>query len=514
MAECVASLFCVKLHAKKRPVKERGFSGQITNFNTVPRKYSRSGCKFVHFSTWKTFELSVFGATDVKFSPRLQAMPLKCIGLGALVDFDGATASDLVPVVDQVLLMGSIFLTYLAGVIPVEKSCASYQKINSDKNVVPKSSDVSGSSVKQNYGVESKYVLDVVRGKLLNCLDALEHKAYSGDVIIQSAKRPSSLSAVAKGPKLRLLWAAFQQVEEEVNNISSISRSVGIDDLFRMFSEVVQRSCHSICSKWLEKEFFLLKGNADKELASMILEKVKGDSTIIQSITRSGKKDLYSELLCYLISGSIREDCCYNSCIFALHGISILEDLVIALADGVAGIYLEFISVDSDVSSKTNSLDMSLCALSTRELQKLRNEVALKQWLYHNMDTVVSMYEDRFDLCTLDSQPIDLTNNTQTENQNWWKRLTQPNSKTVSPELHCIEIRHFSMPVKRTKELRALTGWRYYFSLFLELSDITTPLVRAVIDKVSDAISFFLVSLIGRSLGLIYTGIRQSLRWK
>lgn len=71
----------------------------------------------------------------------------------------------------------------------------------------------------------------------------------------------------------------------------------------------------------------------------------------------------------------IREDCYYDSRIFAVHGISILEDLVIALADGVASVYLEFISVDSDVSSKTNSLDMSLCALSTRELQKLRNEV-------------------------------------------------------------------------------------------------------------------------------------------
>ena len=64
-----------------------------------------------------------------------------------------------------------------------------------------------------------------------------------------------------------------------------------------------------------------------------------------------------------------------------------------------------------------------------------------------------------------------------------------------------------------------LYGWflwfrRYYFSLFLELSDIAMPLIRAVISKVSDAISFFLVCLIGRSLGLIYTGIRQSLRWK
>lgn len=93
---------------------------------------------------WKTFELSVFGATHLKFTPHLQEFPLKCIGLGALVDFNGAKASDLVPVVGQMLLMGSIFLTYMAGVIPVEKSYASYQKTNSDKNVFPESSDISG----------------------------------------------------------------------------------------------------------------------------------------------------------------------------------------------------------------------------------------------------------------------------------------------------------------------------------------------------------------------------------
>ncbi|KAH1054666.1 hypothetical protein AAZX31_08G345700 [Glycine max] len=467
MAECVASAFCVKLVTQRRPVRERGFSRQITNLKTFQRKYSRSGCKFVHFSTWKTFDLSVFGTTHLKFTPRLQELPLKCIGLGALVDFNGAKASDLVPVVGQMLLMGSIFLTYMAGVIPVEKSYASYQKTISDKNVFPESSDISGSSAKQNSGFESKYVLNVVREKLLNSLNALANKDYSGDIIVQSAKRPLSLSAVARGPKLRLLWAAFQQVEEEVNSFS-ISTAVGMDDLFETFYEIIQRSCHSTCTAWLEKEFFLLKGSADKELASMILEKVKGDITIVQSITRSGKKDLYAELLSYLTFGSLREDCYYDSRIFAVHGISILEDLVIALADGVASVYLEFISVDSDVSSKTNSLDMSLCALSTRELQKLRNEVALNQWLYHNMDTVVSMYEDRFDLCILESQPVDVTDSIQTEEQNWWKRLTQQNSKAMSPELHCIDISHFSMPVKRTKELRAVTGW-YVFSSSLLL---------------------------------------------
>ncbi|RXH87125.1 hypothetical protein DVH24_028625 [Malus domestica] len=55
---------------------------------------------------------------------------------------------------------------------------------------------------------------------------------------------------------------------------------------------------------------------------------------------------------------------------------------------------------------------------------------------------------------------------------------------------------------------------RYYFSLFLELFDISMPLIRAIVDNVSKGYLFFLKCLIGRSLGLVYTGIRQSLRWK
>ncbi|CAL5192025.1 unnamed protein product [Lathyrus oleraceus] len=514
MAECVTSPFCFKLNMQRRPFTERAFSHQTTNFKTVHRKYSRNGCECFHFSAQNTFEPSVFRAPDLKMTHSLRTFPLNCNGIGALVDFDGSTASSLVPVVNQVLLMGSILLAYMAGVVPINKSYTSDQKINSIKNVLRESSDISGSAMKQNDQVESKYVLDVVREKLLNSLKALENEAYAGDTTLQYAKRPLSLNAVAAGPKLRLLWAAFLQIEEEVNNNSSISRSVGMDDLFKVFSEVIQRSCHSICATWLEKEYFLVKGNTDKEFLSLILEKVKGDNAISQNITRSGKKDLYSELLWYLTFGLLRDDCCYDSSIFATHGISILEDLVITLADGVASVYLEFISVDSKVSSKTNSWDMSFCAMSTRELQKLRNEVALNQWLHHNMDTVVSMYEDRFDLCTLEKQPINLPDSSQTEKQSWWRNLTQQPSKTMSHELHWIVISHFSMPVKRTKELRALIGWRYYFSLLLELSDITMPIVRKVINKASEAISFFLVSLIGRSVGLIYTGIRQSLKWK
>jgi hypothetical protein len=55
---------------------------------------------------------------------------------------------------------------------------------------------------------------------------------------------------------------------------------------------------------------------------------------------------------------------------------------------------------------------------------------------------------------------------------------------------------------------------RYYFSLFLELSDIAMPFVKAAVSKVSAAVSYFWVSMIGKSLGLIFSGIRQSLGWR
>lgn len=65
----------------------------------------------------------------------------------------------------------------------------------------------------------------------------------------------------------------------------------------------------------------------------------------------------------------------YSSSLFIRHGVAILEDLLITLADGIASMYLELISVDSSLTNEMNNLGLSLCTLSTRSLQRLRNEV-------------------------------------------------------------------------------------------------------------------------------------------
>ncbi|PRQ25563.1 hypothetical protein RchiOBHm_Chr6g0285011 [Rosa chinensis] len=508
MAECVVSPLCMKLQMQRSFAtgKPRSSHSKI-----LQRKHSYGSCKTVLVPMWKMCDFTAPGFSNLKVNPLPREVALKCACLGTLVGSDGATASDWIPLVDQLLLTASVFLTYMAGVIPGYNSIPPSQ----NDNAVPKTSNASGSATKNN-DPDSGYAVDAVKKKLLDSLEALELGGNLGNRVLEPegyyAKRPLSLNAIANGPRLRLLWASLQRIEEEVKTISN-SKTFNSDYCLKNFSGIIQKSCLPVCTSWLETELGLLNSRPNKALVLLMDAKLNGDNAILQNIRNSGKEDLYAELLCFLSFGSLREGCSYDSGLFMMHAVSILEDLVITLSDGIVSIYLELISVDSNFSDEMDGLSLALCTLSTRALQRLRNEVALYQWLYQNLEAVASMYEDRFDLWTFESQLIEKVDNSWNQKYSWWKRLIHKKSDTASSTLDHVLISNFSMPVKRTKELRALTGWRYYFSLFLELSDISMPLVRAVIDKVSKAMSFFLVCLIGRSLGLIYTGIRQSLRW-
>ncbi|KAE8676267.1 hypothetical protein F3Y22_tig00111621pilonHSYRG00410 [Hibiscus syriacus] len=515
MAEFVASPSCFKLHLHPSFLKQRGFVNRNSNFRTPPSKFSYGSSKVFWLSNWRKRKVDNSVFTNLKVSPCFMETTVRSNCVWSLVDSDGITASELVTVGDQLLLMTGIFLTYMAGVIPVQKSGSTYLKNTADSDAFPQGSTSSGSSRTNSDQENLRPAWDVVRGKLLDCLDIIEHENDFKNAVLdeqQCAKRPLSLYALSEGSKIRLLWTSLQQLEEEVKKNGGTSDTVNLDDWLIAFSRMIQNSCKPLCFAWMEKELGLETNNM--EFVSLISEKLNGDNTVLQDITKSGKKYLYAELLFFLRFGSLRKGCCYDQSLFTLYGDSILEDLVITLADGIASTYLELISVDGNLSNEVNDLGLTICNLSTRALQKLRNEMALNQWLYQNLEAIVSMYEDRFDLYTLKNQLIEENGSDCAETYSWWKKIMPRKYESAPASLQYVVISHFSLSVKRTKELKALTGWRYYFSLFLEFSDISLPMVRAVIDKVSNAISFFLVCLIGRSLGLIYTGIRQSLRWK
>ncbi|XP_058103433.1 uncharacterized protein LOC131247003 [Magnolia sinica] len=565
MAEWAAVPSCAQLHLQRSCFKASDFMPHNVYFKILDRKHFRGKCRHVRFPSQEVCELGASLATTWKGSRQFKELPSRCCCLGTLIHAENVTSISWIPIVDQVLLMATVAFAYMAGVIPSNKVSFNGRKSMLDQDAGTSSSTPSGSAVMSKNQINSEFVWDEVKGKLLDALDAIEPDGNLDNRVVEcennNAMRPLSFYAIADGPRLRLLWATLQRLEKEagtvsnahlshllylfvwmkdliwqlifeldwdnwcyelmfheipsqVNTIPGMNEAVNRDVWLAVLSETIQASLQPLCLTWLEDELCLENKKLGKDLFTKMFERLKGDDTILQNIKRLGKEDLFADLLFFLRFGSLRIGCHYDSKILTEHGVDILEDLVITLADGITSLYLELISVDSNMSSEMNSLGLSLCSLSTRALQRLRNEVALKQWMHQNIESVVSMYEDRFDLCTLRTQLLEDPKESRREKLRWWKKLTFQKPPAICSPLCYVVISHMSLPVKRTKELRALTGWRYYFSLYLELSDITMPLVRTAVAKVSSAVSFFLVSLIGRSIGLIYTGIRQALGWK
>lgn len=281
----MASTSCVKLHMQIGT----GFSPRNSHFRFLQRKYSYGNWNYVWSPRMKMCELTAFGILKLKVSPRSVGSTLKCMCLGSLVNPEGATVSNWVPVVDQVLLMASIFLTYMAGVIPLKQS---YQKDISNEGRIAESSTSSGSSMRNEEQAEPKYALDVVKEKLLDSLDAFERGANLRNRILEynesRSKRPLHLSALAEGPRLRLLWAVLQKIEEEVNNISN-SKSLDTYDRLTFFSRVIQKSCQPVCMTWLEREHHLANSNLDEALVPLLRAKLNGDDTVLLNIKNSGQ---------------------------------------------------------------------------------------------------------------------------------------------------------------------------------------------------------------------------------
>ena len=115
---------------------------------------------------------------------------------------------------------------------------------------------------------------------------------------------------------------------------------------------------------------------------------------------------------------------------------------------------------------------------STRSLEKFRNEVKLETWMQSNYHDVVAMYEDWHNLMGVD-------------------------------EAGDIVTRRIS--ICRHSELDQVRGARMLMSMFLEVADIVVPIAKSTLNNVKNFSSWLLVTLIGRSLGLVYRGIKDSM---
>ncbi|KAL2470649.1 hypothetical protein Adt_38785 [Abeliophyllum distichum] len=105
--------------------------------------------------------------------------------------------------------------------------------------------------------------------------------------------------------------------------------------------------------------------------------KLMGSLSALKNVPLCMARHGWKKSFAWLLENLTRKGAYYNHGLFTNHGVTMLEDLVITLADNIASMYFELISVDSSLSNEiNNNLGLSLCTLSTRALQKLRNEVS------------------------------------------------------------------------------------------------------------------------------------------
>ncbi|KAJ6799251.1 uncharacterized protein M6B38_208300 [Iris pallida] len=453
--------------------------------------------------------------TAVRGSHCWDRSSLRCCCMGVLINPEDVVPLTWASSVDEVLLVISVVFAYMAGAIPNTGTFPVPQKENNDHFRGTSTSTPYGRSSESDRDSDLNDCWGEVKEKIQDALSAHEHDGNLSngtvDPEIHRKRCPLSMLALDEGPRLRLLWATLQRLQKEAGTINDIMQNHNQDIWLLIASKILKDSVQRACVKWLADELSLKTGDPSMKLIDRISEKLKGDDTVSQTIDRMGKTELYADLLFFHRFGCVRTASFYDSRFLTLHGVDILEDLVITMADGIARIFLELISVDSNMSNEIDASGLVLCTLSTRALQRLRNEVALNQWIQQNFESVISMYEDRFELSILCSKTLE--DPLKSEKSVWLKIFTLWRL-TTAPSFSYMQISQVSLPVKRTKELRALSGGRYYFSLFLEFSDIAMPFIKTIFTKVSNAVSFFLVYMIGRSLGLVFSGIRQSLGWK
>ena len=159
---------------------------------------------------------------------------------------------------------------------------------------------------------------------------------------------------------------------------------------------------------------------------------------------------------------------------------------------------------------------------STRALERFRNQVALQRWIAANVASVVALYEDRYELwgfshrgrlirralparrAAVRSQRsgtpscIQCYQHMRNMHAGLWARSVAGSARPGTTGM-------------RGQDVAGLRGVRYAVGLALEALDFVAPLLQRALGRLGDALAWLLVRAIGRSLGLVYRGVRESL---
>lgn len=274
-----------------------------------------------------------------------------------------------------------------------------------------------------------------------------------------------------RGEKKReLLATVLRQFELLLLELRS-SRVTG-DRLLEQRSRVMEDLWRETTLEFFGRYYTLVFEGRSLELTDILLQ----DAEVVRAAILE-RVPFWDELLSHLLFATpLAVDdriCPFGSPEATLRAEYLLHNLAIGVANAVVQPLLDNVA-DVEVL-KREFYDRRF--LSTRDIEKFRNDLSWKYRWETYIDEPRAIYESRF----------------------WLFVLTERG------------IRRISVYAPRRRELQQLSGARQAVTLLLEGRDALTPRLRSVVTWVGNGLVYVLTQVLGRGIGLIGRGVLENL---
>ncbi|OPH11212.1 DUF3685 domain-containing protein [Cylindrospermopsis raciborskii] len=297
-----------------------------------------------------------------------------------------------------------------------------------------------------------------------SCLDKLQFPLPNiGEV-------PLEIDILREEKKKELLYLILQKLSHRLDKLRD--SQVEISQLSNLKQEILYDLWEGVVREFYGQLPQVNVGKSTIETVRFLLDNARGVETEILD-----KIPLVEELVSYLIW---QTDLYVDNRLYSPGSESanyqilmILENLLIQIANGVLQ---PLINLLADIETvKQHFYDRHF--ISTREIERFRNNLSWKYWLSHYFGEPQAIFESRYELFVITPRGIAKTS-------------------IYSP---------------RNQQLANLSGIPLVVTLVLEFRDAIAPRLQSLLSFVGNVIVFVLTKIVGRGLGLIARGILQGL---
>ncbi|MBS3029052.1 MAG: DUF3685 domain-containing protein [Dolichospermum sp. DET50] len=281
---------------------------------------------------------------------------------------------------------------------------------------------------------------------------------------------PLEIDILREDKKRELLYIILQKFSQQLDEIHTFNFDK--NQLFNLTDKILMDLWQFTITEFFGNYSQISLDKQEINIVKFLLDKTTDSQTEIIK-----KVPLFFELLSYLL---LFTDLCIDNISYPAgsteaqsQALVILENLFIHIANTVIQPLLNYLA---DVETiKQNFYDRQM--ISTREIEKFRNNLSWKYQLYQYITEAQTIFESRHELFIFSPRGI----------------------------------AKISIYSPRNQELAQLSGVPLGVTLILEFRDAISPRIQSLVGFLGTGIVFVLTQVIGKGLGLVGRGILQGI---